>query len=246
MDRLALVTDIDVDEHLKEHHRNVNGGPARAAVFGASDGLVTNVSLVLGVAGAQANRSLVFLAGMAGLLAGAFSMAAGEYISMKAQQELLQRELDMERLELKRNPVEEEAELAAMYVRRGIDATLAKQLAADVMTDPDRALQAHAREEMGVDPDDLGSPWGAAGSSFAAFCVGAVLPLLPWFFFGGNGAVLASAVIGSVSALVIGVVLGHFTGRSKLRSGLRQLFISALAASVTYAVGSLIGVELTP
>lgn len=231
---------------VHEHHRNVNGGPARAAVFGASDGLVTNVSLVLGVAGAQSSRSLVFLAGVAGLVAGAFSMAAGEYISMKAQAELLERELDMERLELRRNPVQEEAELAAMYVNRGIHPDLASQLSADMMSDPVRALQAHAREEMGIDPDDLGSPWGAAASSFVAFAVGAVLPLLPWFFFGGNGAVLASVLIGALAALAIGFVLGQFTGRSRLRSALRQLAISALAASVTYVVGSLVGLELNP
>lgn len=227
---------------LEPHHRNVAGGPARAAVFGVSDGLVTNVSLVLGVAGADVDQGYVRLAGLAGLVAGACSMAAGEYISMRAQKELLERELAMEALQLERDPVVEQQELAALYIQRGIEPDLAKQLAADVMKDPKIALNAHAREELGVDPDSLGSPAAAAFSSFFAFAAGALVPLFPWFFRGGNDAVVASVFLGAVAALLIGYTLGVFTGRSRIWSATRQLLIAGAAAGVTYLIGSVVGV----
>lgn len=226
----------------EHHHRNIQGGSARAAVFGISDGLVSNVSLILGVAGANASGGVVRLAGLAGLVGGAFSMAAGEYVSMRAQTELLERELDMERTEIARRPENERRELVQIYRSRGIDAELAEDLATEMHRDPHLALQTHAREELGIDPESLGSPVAAAASSFLAFATGAVVPLVPWFFAKGNGAVVASVVIGVVAALAVGVALSTFTGRSAVRSALRQLMIAAAAAGVTYAVGNAVGV----
>jgi VIT1/CCC1 family predicted Fe2+/Mn2+ transporter len=230
-----------VDDH---HHRNVSGGTARAAVFGVSDGLVSNVSLILGVAGAVAstNPSFVRLAGLAGLVAGAFSMAAGEYVSMRAQTELLERELELERREIRRRPENERRELAAIYRSRGVHPSTADELATEMMRDPDLALETHAREELGIDPTSLGSPVGAAVSSFIAFCLGAVVPLIPWFFAKGTTAVVLSVVLGAIAALVVGALLAQFTGRSPLKSALRQLFIATLAAGVTFAIGKAVGV----
>ena len=185
------------------------------------------------------------LAGLAGLIAGAVSMAAGEYVSMKAQSELLERELEMERIELRRNPAVETAELAQIYEGRGIRADRARHMAEEVMRDPEVALEAHAREELGIDPSSLGSPVGAAASSFASFAVGAVGPLVPWFLTSGSAAVLASMVVGVVMAIVVGASLAWFTGRSAIRSATRQVAIAAVAAGATYAVGSLVGVGVT-
>ena len=228
---------------IEHHHRDIQGGAARAAVFGVSDGLVSNVSLILGVAGASPAPGIVRLAGLAGLIAGAFSMGSGEYVSMKAQTELLQRELAIEEREIERHPEAERHELAAIYRERGVTADIADRMAEEMHRDPDVALETHAREELGIDPNQLGSPWMAAVSSFSAFCIGAVIPLLPWFFASGNGAVLASVILGAASALVIGALLSRFTGRSMARSALRQLGIAALAASVTYVVGRAVGVR---
>jgi VIT1/CCC1 family predicted Fe2+/Mn2+ transporter len=232
-----------MDEGTAEHHqhRNVQSGGARAAVFGISDGLVTNVSLILGVAGAHPGGSIVRLTGLAGLVAGAFSMAAGEYVSMQAQRELLQRELDVERRALRVAPHREARELQAIYQRRGIDPALARDLAQEVMADPDLALETHAREELGVNPAQLGSPLRAAAASFAAFAFGALLPLLPWFVGSGTAAIVASIVIGAVAALAVGALLAHFTGRSPVRAALRQLALAAVAAAVTYGIGRAIG-----
>jgi VIT1/CCC1 family predicted Fe2+/Mn2+ transporter len=227
----------------EHHHRDVQGGAARAAVFGVSDGLVSNVSLILGVAGANPAPGIVRLAGLAGLIAGAFSMASGEYVSMKAQTELLERELALEEREINRHPEAERRELAAIYRQRGVAPETAEQLAMEMHKDPQTALETHAREELGIDPAQLGSPQAAAVSSFFAFCVGAVVPLFPWFFAHGNGAVVASVILGAVSALVIGGLLARFTGRSTVRSALRQLGIAALAAGVTYVVGRAVGVK---
>jgi vacuolar iron transporter family protein len=226
----------------EHHHRDVRSGSARAAVFGVSDGLVSNVSLILGVAGADPGAGVVRLAGLAGLIAGAVSMAAGEYVSMKAQNELLQRELDVERRELHRNPHVETVELTQIYQSRGIDPDRARELAEDIMRDPDLALETHAREELGIDPKQLGSPEGAAVSSFAAFAIGALVPLLPWFFGSGRGAVAASVVLGLVSCAVVGGLLARFTGRSVLFSAGRQMAIGIIAGTVTFVVGALVGV----
>lgn len=210
-------------------------------MFGISDGLVSNVSLILGVAGANAGAGPVRLAGLAGLVAGACSMAAGEYVSMRAQRELFERELEVERMEIRRRPEGEQRELAHLYESRGVEPDMARELAAVMMRDPETALDTHAREELGLDPDQLGSPTQAAVSSFASFAIGAVLPLLPWFFARGSAAILASIVVGALASLAVGAALALFTGRSWVRSATRQILLSAAAAAVTYGIGAALG-----
>ncbi len=229
-----------LEQHTDVNHRDVKGGGARAAVFGVSDGLVSNVAIVLGVAGAHPNASVVVLAGMAGLIGGAWSMAAGEYISMRAQQELFERELAIEKAEIGRRPDGEAVELAAIYRERGLPAALADEVARELMRDPDRALAAHAREELGIDIAELGSPVQAAASSLVSFALGALLPLLPWFFARGSSALVATVTSAAAGALVIGGALAVFTGRSVARSALRQLLVSGLAGAVTFGVGSVL------
>jgi len=219
----------------------VRGGGARAAVFGISDGLVTNVSLVLGMAGASPGAAIVRLAGVAGLVAGSFSMAAGEYLSMRAQRELMERELEVERRALSDNPRAEAAELRSMYVRRGIEPSVAQDMANEVMQDPDLALETHAREEMGITDQSLGSPWQAAAASFVTFAIGAFIPLLPWLLTSGTLAVVLSVVLSGLAALAVGAVLATFTERSMIASALRQLAVTAVAAAVTFGVGRAIG-----
>jgi VIT1/CCC1 family predicted Fe2+/Mn2+ transporter len=233
-----------VPQPPESHHRDIQGGAARAAVLGVSDGLVTNVSLILGVAGANPAPGTIRLAGLAGLLAGAFSMAAGEYVSMKAQTELLERELEMERLELRRAPEAERAELAQLYESRGVDPDVAGELAHEMMRTPELALETHAREELGVDPASLGNPYQAAAASAASFGIGALVPLMPWFFIHGTTAVLLSIVLGGVAAVLIGVALARYTGRSWVHSSVRQLIVTVAAAGVTYALGALVGTHL--
>jgi VIT1/CCC1 family predicted Fe2+/Mn2+ transporter len=228
----------------ESHHRDIQGGAARAAVLGVSDGLVTNVSLILGVAGANTGPGAVRLAGLAGLAAGAFSMAAGEYVSMKAQTELLERELEMERVELKRSPDAERAELSQLYASRGVDPDVADELAEEMMRTPELALETHAREELGVDPSSLGNPYQAAGASAGSFAVGALVPLMPWFFVNGTAAVLISMVLGAITAVLIGVGLSRYTGRSWLHSSIRQLTVTVAAAGVTFGLGALVGTHL--
>jgi vacuolar iron transporter family protein len=227
------------------HHRDLRGGGARAAVFGISDGLVTNVALVLGMAGASPGGSIVRLAGIAGLVAGSFSMAAGEYLSMTAQRELQERELDVERRALSDNPRGEAAELRGVYVRRGIEPAVASDMVKEVMQDPDLALETHAREELGISTQSLGSPWQAAGASFITFALGAFVPLAPWLFTSGTTALVLSVVLGAVAALVVGVVLARFTERSPVVSALRQLAVTAVAAAVTYGIGRAVGTGLS-
>lgn len=239
------LADAEQHQDVEHHHRNVQGGAARAAVFGISDGLVTNVSVILGVAGAHPGPSYVRLAGLATLLAGAFSMAAGEYVSMSAQSELLARELEVERRALNAEPEAELEELAEVYRRRGLAPVTATYLARMMMRTPELALETHAREELGVDPSSLGSPYAAAISSFVTFALGAVIPLLPWFFLRGMAAVGASVAVVAVVALGVGLLLARATGRSPLYSALRQLVVSMVAAGVTYAVGALIGVKVS-
>ncbi|HVE46510.1 MAG TPA: VIT1/CCC1 transporter family protein [Acidimicrobiales bacterium] len=235
----------DSEPTHEHHHRKIQGGAARAAVFGVSDGLVSNVSLILGVAGANPGPGVVRLAGLAGLVGGAFSMAAGEYVSMRAQTELLERELELERIEIRRSPELERRELAAIYESRGVNPETAEELATEMHRDPDLALETHAREELGIDPSELGSPVQASISSFLAFAAGALLPLIPWFFTRGTAAVTASMVVGAVAAVAVGVGLSTFTGRPALRSALRQLLMAGAAAGVTFAVGSIVGVGVT-
>ncbi len=236
-----------VDDHQHSHthmvhrHRDVAGGSARAAVFGVSDGLVSNVALILGVAAAATEANSVVVAGTAGLLAGAFSMAAGEYVSMKAQAELIEREVDIERRSIAQQPQAETNELAAIYRERGIDADHASAMAEAVMADPEVALEVHAREELGIDPDETGDPVGAAISSFVAFGLGAILPLVPWFFIDGNAAIVMSALIGVFAAGAVGVALAYFTERSAVRTAARQIGWATLACSVTWIIGSWLG-----
>jgi vacuolar iron transporter family protein len=227
--------------HGERHHRDIQSGGARAAIFGISDGLVTNVSLILGVAGAHPGGSIVRLSGLAGLVAGAFSMAAGEFVSMQAQRELLERELEVEREALAQSPAAERGELTAIYERRGLTPAFARQLAEMMMRDPDTALETHAREELGIDPTALGSPVVAAVSSFATFALGALLPLIPWLITHGNGAIVASIAIGAVAALAVGALLGALTGRSVVKSAGRQIAVAAIAAAVTYGIGRAVG-----
>ncbi|MGI8493307.1 MAG: VIT1/CCC1 transporter family protein [Acidimicrobiales bacterium] len=224
-------------------HRDIGGSAARAAVLGAGDGLITNVSLVLGVAGASTNASKVRLAGVAGLLAGSFSMAAGELVSVRAQDELVQRELAVEREELRDEPEAERRELAAMYRARGVPADDAEVVARILSANHEVALDTHARLELGIDPDSTGSAGQASVASFVSFAIGALLPLFPWFFVGGSVAVVASIAIGAAVAVLIGGVIGALTGRGVLRTAARQLTAAAVAAGITYGVGSLLGVS---
>jgi len=230
------------DHHPMVHeHRAVQGGAARAAVFGISDGLVSNVALILGVAAASTAESTVLVAGISGLLAGAASMAAGEYVSVKAQTELVERELEIERISIAEKPQAETMELKGIYMRRGIEASHAEAMATAVMADPEIALEVHAREELGVDPDDVGDPLAAASASFLAFSIGAVLPLVPWFFTSGNGATWLSVIIGLVAAATVGVTLSFFTKRSMVRTAARQVVLAAGACLLTWLIGSALG-----
>jgi VIT1/CCC1 family predicted Fe2+/Mn2+ transporter len=224
-----------------EHHRAIGTGGARAAVFGVSDGLVTNVALILGMAAAHPGGSVVRLAGLAGLVAGSFSMSAGEYVSMRAQKELFERELALEKREIQNRPEGERSELARIYESRGIDPDTAWRLASEMMRTPELALETHAREELGITPSGLGSPIQAAVLSSLTFAVGALLPLLPWLVSGGTGATVASVVIGAVAALAVGAALALFTDRAWWRSAFRQLAISAVAAAVTFGIGHAVG-----
>jgi len=220
-------------------------GTLRAAIFGVNDGLVSNAALIMGFAGAAQDRSVIVLAGISGLLAGAFSMAAGEYVSMRVQREVLERMLHLEAHELGSDPEGERAELAQIYGRKGVPRELADQLATELSRDPATALDTHAREELGIDPDEgLGSPWGAASSSFSTFAVGALVPLLPFLFAGGSAAVVASALITALALLGVGALTARVTGRSPLLSGLRMLAIGGTAASVTYLIGLALGVSV--
>jgi VIT1/CCC1 family predicted Fe2+/Mn2+ transporter len=219
----------------------VQGSAARAAVLGSGDGLLTNISLVLGVAGASTNGGAVRIAGVAGMLAGAFSMAAGELVSVKAHDELVQHEIDVERAELADDPAGEQRELAAMYRARGVAAKDADTVARILMATPEVALDTHVRLELGVDPDSAGSSRQAAVVSFFGFSLGAILPLLPWFFIGGPTAVLISIVIGASAAVALGAAIGFFSGQGVWRTAARQLLAATIAASVTYGVGHLLG-----
>ena len=226
----------------EKHHRDVQGGTARAAVFGVSDGLVSNAAIVLGFAGANPGAGLIRLAGLTGLIGGAVSMAAGEYVSMRAQAELLERELEMERIELHRRPEAERRELAQIYRSRGVDESTADQLATALSRDPEMALETHAREELGIDPSSLGRPASASASSFVCFSAGALVPLVPYFVGTGTAAMVVAVVLAVIAALAVGTLLARFTGRSALRSALRQLLFTAVPAAVTYALGAAVGV----
>ena len=223
-------------------HRSARSGTLRAIIFGVSDGLVSNLALVMGIAGASRQAEFVLLAGVAGLLAGAFSMAAGEYISMQSQRELFERQIELERAELEAMPEEEQRELAALYMAKGFPRAEADRIAARMFEDPATALDTLVREELGLDPDELGSPWGAAFGSFLAFALGAVIPVIPYVFLEGTTAFVVSIVLSLIGLFLVGAGVSLLTGRGTLFSGLRQLAIGAGAAAVTFAVGTLIGV----
>jgi VIT1/CCC1 family predicted Fe2+/Mn2+ transporter len=231
-----------------DHHRDVTGGWLRPAVFGAMDGLVSNFALMAGVAGgtaaaATAGRSAIVLAGLAGLAAGAFSMAAGEYTSVASQSELAEAEFENERIELHRNPEAEAREFAEIWVARGVDRGLAEEVSRQLGRNPEAALEVHAREELGLAPGELPNPWLAAGSSFAAFTVGALIPVLPYLF--GVQTLLWSAILSIIGLFGAGALVSRVTARSWWFSGLRQLFVGVLAAAVTYGVGTLVGTSLS-
>lgn len=223
-------------------HRTQGGGTLRAAVFGVSDGLVSNASLILGLAGASADPRAIVVTGAAGLLAGACSMAAGEYVSVRSQRELYEYQIGLERAELDEYPDEEREELALIYAARGLPLERARELARSVMRDREGALDALAREELGLNPDDLGSPWRAALASFLAFGAGALVPLVPFAWSSGTQAVIASAAVAAAAQFAVGAALSLFTGRGALWSGLRMMLIGAAAGCATYGIGRLFGV----
>ncbi|MCT9930589.1 VIT1/CCC1 transporter family protein [Planotetraspora sp. A-T 1434] len=224
---------------IHHQHRDVNGGWLRPAVFGAMDGLVSNFALIAGVAGGTATTKIIALAGVAGLAAGAFSMAGGEYVSVASQRELAQAEIDIERRELERHPQAEEEELAQLYVQRGVDPVTAREVARQISLNPEQALAVHTRAELGVDPHDLPSPVLAAISSFLSFSLGALIPLLP-YLFGATGLWL-SAIVSMVALFAAGVLVSRVTARSWWFSGVRQLVVGAVAAALTWGLGTLIG-----
>jgi VIT1/CCC1 family predicted Fe2+/Mn2+ transporter len=230
------------DPNSDTRHRDVKSGGLRAAVLGAGDGLITNVSLVLGVAAASVGPSTVRLAGTAGLLAGAFSMAAGELVSVRAQQELAEKELQVEKQELAEQPDAERRELAAMYRARGVPPADADLVAKILSADDRLAFDTHARLELGIDPDEPGNPVKISIFSFLSFAVGAALPLIPWFVTEGTAALVASIVIGAVAALLLGALIGLITGRNAGRTAVRQLVVASVAAGATYGFGHLFGV----
>jgi VIT1/CCC1 family predicted Fe2+/Mn2+ transporter len=222
----------------------VTGGLARASVFGVNDGLVSNVSLILGFAASGVDTSVVRLAGLAGAVAGGISMAAGEWVSVTAQNDLIERELAIERRELERNPDIETAELADVYERHGMDRSNAEAAAAAVMRDPESALVVHAREEFGISPHDLPSPLWAAGLSLVCFLFGALLPVIPWFLSSGDAAMWASVAIGVTTAAVVGGIVGGLAERPLPGAIARQVAIVLTACAITYAIGELVGVNL--
>jgi VIT1/CCC1 family predicted Fe2+/Mn2+ transporter len=226
---------------IGHQHSDVSGGWLRPAVFGAMDGLVTNIALVAGVGGGGASARVIVLTGMAGLVAGAFSMALGEFASVDTQNDAVQAEVAVEREELLRNPAAEKAELVGMYRQMGLSQDTAERVADEVHDNPDLAVREHITNELGVDPDEQPSPWTAGASSFLCFAVGALLPLLP-YLFGLRSLPLALAV-GGLGLFVAGAVVARYTTRSWWWGGLRQLSFGAIAAGATYLVGSLIGVS---
>ncbi len=243
---LGAGTGHDMPQHVDEvggRHRGIaHGGNLRAAVFGVNDGLVSNAGLILGVVGAGSEPKIVLLSGIAGLLAGAFSMAAGEYVSVRSQREMYEYQIGLEREEFALYPEEETAELALIYAARGMPEAEAHRLASNMTSDPQRALDTLAREELGLNIDQLGSPAGAAIASFLAFAGGAAIPLLPYLI--GTGKLIWSIGLAGVALFAVGCALSLFTGRSAFRSGLRMLLIGACAGIATYLIGSLLGVGL--
>ena len=233
---------------IGQRHRNAGGGNLRALVFGANDGLVSNAGLILGVVGATGGNGegrAIVISGIAGLLAGAFSMASGEYVSVRSQRELFEHQIAAERDELETYPEAEAEELATIYQARGLSQDDAHRMAASIIKNPTYALDALAREELGLDPEQLGSPWGAAGSSFLSFSLGALVPLLPFLLGRGPHALFASMGLTAAALFGIGAAISLFTGRSAWRGGVRMLLIGAAAAGATFLIGRLLDVAVS-
>ena len=226
-------------------HRTDKSGSLRAAVFGVSDGLVSNTALVMGFAGSGTSTSTVLFAGIAGLLAGAFSMAAGEYVSVSSQRDLFAREIALEKQELEEKPLEEQRELELIYRAKGLDKETAKATAEKIFANPDVALDTLAREELGLDPDELGSPYKVAASSFVAFAIGAAVPAIPYVFATGNVALVLSIVLASIALLIVGGTVGRLSGAGIVKTALRQFIVGAAAATVTFVIGRIVGVGLS-
>lgn len=230
---------------FEKRHRSVGGNALRAAVLGGNDGLVSNFSLVMGIAGASSGQSEVLLTGLAGLLAGALSMALGEWISVKSSQELFENQIQLELEELEANPEGEEKELALIYISKGIPEQQALKMAKEIISNKDQAHQILIKEELGINAEDLkGSAMEAAVTSFILFAVGAIIPVIPFFMFGGTKAILISAILSGVGLFLIGATITLFTGKSVWYSGLRQVIFGLFAAAITFGIGRLIGVSL--
>src|SRR5262245_18751660 len=232
-------------DQIELRHRRVSGSNLRAAVFGVNDGLVSNLSLIMGVAGTGVADALILPTGVAGLLAGALSMAAGEYVSVRSQREMYEYQIGLEREELEEYPEEEAEELALIYNARGMELERAREASREIMADPQQALQALSREELGINPDDLGSPWGAAISSFLSFAIGAALPLLP-FVVGAAGrrGLFIAGGLSAIGLFAVGMAISLFTGRSAWRNGVRMVLIGTAAALVTWLIGRALGVMI--
>jgi vacuolar iron transporter family protein len=229
---------------LERRHRGLgSGGNLRAAVFGINDGLVSNASLIFGVVGASADSTVVLLTGVAGLTAGAFAMATGEFVSVRSQRELFEYQIGLERDELAEYPEAEAQELALIYRAKGLGATEADRLAKKLVADPEHALDTLSREELGLNPDELGSPWGAAVSSLVSFALGAAIPLSPFVLSAGAPAVAITALLTALALFAVGATLSLFTGRGAFASGARMLLLGGLAVTVTFTVGKLFGVS---
>lgn len=239
------ITHAGAKNHELKHRALGSGGAIRAGVFGVNDGLVSNASLILGIAGASSNGSLIILSGIAGLGAGAFSMAAGEYISMRSQRELFEYQIALERAELEEYPDEEAAELSFIYQARGLSKMDADAFAKKLLENKDHALNTLAREELGLNPDELGSPWSAAFSSFFSFVIGASIPLLPFLVDFGQLNLKISILATGVSLFIVGCIMSLFTGRNAFYSGFRMLIIGAAAGVTTYIIGNLVGVKIS-
>jgi len=232
------------DEIGERHSAVGEGGSLRAAVFGVNDGLVSNAGLILGVAGAGASSGTILLAGVAGLLAGAFSMAAGEYVSMRSQREMYEYQIALEKAELDAYPEEEAEELALIYEARGVPLAEARRHAAKLIADPEYALDTLTREELGLNPDDLGSPRGAALASFLAFAIGGAVPLAPFALAPAPFALMASVVAAAAGLFLAGAATSLFTGRAAVFGGARMLGIGTAAGVITYSIGALLGTGL--
>lgn len=228
----------------RRHRGLASGGNLRAAVFGVNDGLVSNASLILGVAGASNDIKVVVLTGVAGMAAGALAMAAGEYVSVRSQREFYEYQIGLERDELKVYPEAEAQELALIYAAKGVPPRQANRLAKRLVAEPENALDTLAREELGLNPSQLGSPAGAAVSSFLAFATGAVLPLAPWLFTSGPRALAVTVAVAATGLFGVGAILSLFTGRGALVSGARMLLLGALAGGITYGIGHLLGMTV--